>query len=833
MVGPGNIIVRLLFAVFLAATTSASASRLEDALELQAKGKLKQSRELLRIAARELRSSGDLRSLARALSAEASISVSLGDYSDAIGNATEAIALFTRLHEAASISPNYNTLGLANLYLGNYGEALANYEKALKLDREHQNPAGEVTLENNIGNIYYFQGRYQDALRSYQSAMDRLSVSDEQQWVPQRRQLTIANLAVLYQRLGKDQTALELYRQLTGKPQALPRTEFAQLLLNEGVLYRRMGDPVKALERYSDAQTIFATEHHRDAEIGAFRNIGIARAIDLSDLDGARDAFTKALDLARESSDARGAIQAALHRAEVYRRLHRMSLAQDDFHFALAGAQKIGLVEEQWKAQYGLGKLAEFDGRMDEAADWYLNAISGIETVRAGMRTASLRSEFLADKRDVYDALIGLRLRQKQPSLDDIFSLMERSRARTFEDLSRSAPVKNAGVTEVQKNLPHEGVFIEFWSGSDKSAALWITRSSGGIVIHNSPPEVLQEKIAGLGRSIGQLDSRWKDFARDLGKELLAGVPDAKHTIIAPDGALAELPFDLLVTPRLGAMLIECSDVSYVPAGRSIVQARSTRRSAPPWRTQLVAYGAPPVSGADSLGGNERFQAIAGAADEIRSIADLLPGRSEIHLGSEARKRTLLSSKLDGVSLLHFSTHAVVDVDNPDRSRILMASDSAAIPLDYLFLREVYGLNLKGVDLATLSACETARGRIVRGDGVQAFSQAFLAAGAAATVTSLWRVEDRPTGEFMKQFYYFLAQGQTKSGALRSAKLQFLHSNSAWSAPRYWSAFVLYGNGWDACNRVIPWNWLVGVMGFVLLAAGLGMRRAKGGSRRP
>jgi tetratricopeptide (TPR) repeat protein len=834
LVGIRNIIVQLFLGLLLvAASTSASTSRLSDALDLQARGKLQESRNLLRVAIRELRASGDLRSLARALSAAASISVSLGDYSVAIQNATEAIAVMTNLKDDAAISPNYTTLGLAHLYLGNYNEALSNYEKALNLDRQHHNADNEVTLENNIGNVFYFQGRYQDALRAYQGALERLNTAGEQRWVPQRRQLTVANLAVLYQRLGKDQTALELYRQLTGIPQALPRTEYAQLLLNEGVLYRRMGDPVKALERYRAAQTIFATERHRNAEIGAFRNIGIVRAVDLDDLDGARDAFTEGLNLSRESSDTRGVVQAALHRAEVFRRLHQVSLAESDLRLALAGARKIGLFEEQWKAQYGLGKLAELDGHPDVAADFYLKAIAGIETIRAGMRITSLRSEFLADKRDVYDALIGLRLRQPEPPLDDIFSLMERSRARTFEDLSKSAPVKNPTITGVRANLPRDALFIEYWTGDGESAALWVTNSSAGIVERKSPPALLQNSIAAFGRSIEEGDSHWKDLARKLGKELLAGVPAAKHMIIAPDGPFAALPFEILIAPGSGNMLIESGDVSYVPAGRLLIPVhRVTRRVGLPWHTQLVAYGAPPVSGADVLSGNEHWQPIAGAADEIRGVANLLPGRSEIYLGAAARKRDLLSRKFEGVSLLHFSTHAIVDADNPDRSRILMASDSAASPLDYLFLREVYGMNLKGVDLATISACETARGKIVRGDGVQAFSQAFLAAGVAATVTSLWRVADQPTAGFMKQFYYFLAQGQSKSNALRSAKLQFLHSNSAWSAPRYWSAFVLNGDGWDPCTLVIPWNWLLGALGCVLLAGGVLISRIRGVSRR-
>jgi CHAT domain-containing protein len=105
-------------------------------------------------------------------------------------------------------------------------------------------------------------------------------------------------------------------------------------------------------------------------------------------------------------------------------------------------------------------------------------------------------------------------------------------------------------------------------------------------------------------------------------------------------------------------------------------------------------------------------------------------------------------------------------------------------------------LDLRGVDLATISACSTERGKLVRGEGVQAFSRALLSAGSRSTVTTLWQVADQPTAEFMKQFYYFaIAKRMPKAQALRLAKLKFLRSNGTLQHPRHWAAFVLNGEG--------------------------------------
>jgi hypothetical protein len=120
------------------------------------------------------------------------------------------------------------------------------------------------------------------------------------------------------------------------------------------------------------------------------------------------------------------------------------------------------------------------------------------------------------------------------------------------------------------------------------------------------------------------------------------------------------------------------------------------------------------------------------------------------------------------------------------------------------------------VNLATISGCDTERGKIIRGEGVQAFGRALVSAGAASSLTALWRIDDRDTAEFMKQFYYFLLQqNQPKAEALRLAKLKFLHSQSGFARPSAWAGFVLNGDGLTPTPRVLSWTELF------LAAAGL------------
>ena len=76
-------------------------------------------------------------------------------------------------------------------------------------------------------------------------------------------------------------------------------------------------------------------------------------------------------------------------------------------------------------------------------------------------------------------------------------------------------------------------------------------------------------------------------------------------------------------------------------------------------------------------------------------------------------------------------------------------------------------------------------------------------AGARTTLTTLWRVDDAATAQFMRYFYYFLSRGETKAHALREAKLRFLRSGSEWAKPQYWAGFVLTGDGFSPMGRVV------------------------------
>jgi CHAT domain-containing protein len=216
--------------------------------------------------------------------------------------------------------------------------------------------------------------------------------------------------------------------------------------------------------------------------------------------------------------------------------------------------------------------------------------------------------------------------------------------------------------------------------------------------------------------------------------------------------------------------------------------------------------------------------ALPFSSEEIQSVAKMTSGKAESFLGAQDLKSAFLSDKARSSPILHVSTHAFADADVPEDSRILFSSDAGSKEPDYVFLRELYDMDLRGVDLATLSACDTERGKMIRGEGVQAFSRALLFAGSRSSLTTLWRVDDQPTSEFVKQFYYFaLEKHQSKAEALRSAKLKFLRSGTMLRNPAHWAAFVLNGDGFDPLPRFISWAELVASSALIVLFLSLGI----------
>jgi CHAT domain-containing protein/tetratricopeptide (TPR) repeat protein len=754
-----------------------------------------------------------------------------GEYEAAIRQAQSAFDVHERAGAHADAAWDLNDIGLAQQYLGHYDAALDAYRRALTLDIAAGNADGEVTRLNNIGNVHFFLGRYSDADASYDAAWAKVETATSAKERGRLRKMTLSNMAVLAQRLGADERALGLYARI-GASETMQPAEEAQLLVNRGALFRRLGDPVKALELYGRAQQLFARAAHRDGEIGAWRNIGIVRALDLHDNAGAFDAFDAALRLANESGNRLRIVQALLYRGEAMRRTGRDEAAAHDLNEALDLAASGKLVEEQWKALYSIGLLRRTAGDLVAARAAFERAITTIETVRSDLRTLTLRSEFLADKRDVYDALIWLRATERPVDPSALFDVVERSRARTWQDrvsLRSSAP----SLAIVQSALSSDTRLLEYADTADGIVRIAVTGLDAGVRVTPAAAATARA-IESWPSQLAARATDWRTGSALVGRALLDDVrddPRIRHLIVSADGPLQFVPFEALVMPESTSLLVERFAVSYVPAAAWLARPKS---SVPTWRwpwQQTLAAFADPAAASYPLE-SRPLPPLPYARVEAARAAAALGGRADVRVGPAATRSAVATEQLRGVPVVHFATHAVADTRDAERSRILLAPSRPGGPADYLFLRDIYDLDLQGVSLVALSACDTERGRIVRGEGVEGFSRALLAAGASATLTTLWNVSDRAGSELMTQFFYFAGRRAPTAEALRSAKLRLAQSNTAWSHPYFWAGYLLSGDGRTPLPRVIPLTVLGTASALALCALTASIRSAAAARRR-
>lgn len=337
--------------------------------------------------------------------------------------------------------------------------------------------------------------------------------------------------------------------------------------------------------------------------------------------------------------------------------------------------------------------------------------------------------------------------------------------------------------------------------------------------------------------------------AHELSQMLLGPVAEQlgnKRLLVVTEGALQYIPFDALpvpVAPRAGAnavdatpaqkrpLLLDTNEIVGLPSISTLVAIRSeTPHSIS--RKKIVAVLADPIfsrtddrvqkkiPGAaiehaqlgrlddksvrggieDQLrsGGPARLIHAAEEADAILAVAPR--GTGMIASGFDASRETAMSSNLRDYQIVHLVTHSFRDREHPEFAGILLTMvDRNGQGQDGLMsLHDIYSLNLS-VELTVLSACETALGKDIKGEGLVGLTHSFMSAGSKSVVASLWKVDDRATSVLMTNFYKsMLEQGMSPAAALRSAKLQ-LRQEKRWSSPYYWAGFVIQG---EYTNRI-------------------------------
>jgi CHAT domain-containing protein len=223
-----------------------------------------------------------------------------------------------------------------------------------------------------------------------------------------------------------------------------------------------------------------------------------------------------------------------------------------------------------------------------------------------------------------------------------------------------------------------------------------------------------------------------------------------------------------------------------------IFDGASARKTSPAPSKRSMAAGQSPGAELQEGFALNPLPATLLEADEIMAMVPA--GDGMLAAGSAATRERAMSLELREYRIVHFATHGFADDANPRMSWIALSTvDARGKPQNgFLRLLDIYNLNLSA-DIVVLSACSTALGRNIQGEGLVGMVRGFMYAGATRVVASLWRVDDQSTAELMKRFYRAMLQdGLSPAAALRTAQVE-MSSHERWSAPYHWAAFVLQG----------------------------------------
>jgi CHAT domain-containing protein len=190
-----------------------------------------------------------------------------------------------------------------------------------------------------------------------------------------------------------------------------------------------------------------------------------------------------------------------------------------------------------------------------------------------------------------------------------------------------------------------------------------------------------------------------------------------------------------------------------------------------------------------------RLSRLPFTRQEARAISTLVAADQRLEATDfRASRTTVMSGDLSAYRLVHFATHGFFNSEQPELSGLVLSLvDRGGKTQDgFLRMSDIYNLRLPA-EVVVLSACQTALGKEIRGEGVIGLTRGFMYAGARRVVASLWQVDDLATAELMRVFYEgMLTERLRPAAALRKAQRQ-LAQDRRWASPFFWSAFVLQG----------------------------------------
>jgi CHAT domain-containing protein/Tfp pilus assembly protein PilF len=746
---------------------------------------------------------------------------SYGEYQKALEYHQKALEILKSEPDSASGHPTVlASIGTAYTAIGDYPKALESFERSLKIYRETKNQRGESIVLLDMAQVFAAQGDTTKALALLDDALKSFRETSN----ARREAQALAAIGRIHSSRGDYGQAQPMFDKALESTRATGDRRLEAIVLDElGELQLRQGALDAARGRFSEALAIQrAIQDRRNTALSLY---GLAR-VDLAagKLPEARTSIDEALSIVETI---RGGVQPRELRVS-------FRAATSDLYEAQIGIL-MALHEREPDGGWAVKALeASEQARARALTEALQRVTNGLRAGDAALleKERTLRAQ-IVDKESARTQFLlgegGEAAAQADAELAAANADLAKTEAAIREASPRYAELvapQTITLASIQRDLlDDDTALVEFTLGEKRSFVWAVTRDAVTVrpiagravidkamrsahallternrTIPNEPVEARRERIA-------RADRQAPPVMRELYDVLLRPVQSAiggRRLLVVPDGPIHLVPFAALDDGT--STLSSKREIVVVPSASALAALRQgPERSRPAAMIAVLAdpvfrsddprlrKHAPATGGAEGSRGGESLPRLRFSRREAELVSSMVSGQAKlVALDFDARREFL--EHAGDYRILHFATHALVDSDAPERSSLVLSLvDPKGAPVDgYVRLGEIFDLDLRS-DLVVLSACDTAAGKEMRGEGLMSLTHGFLYAGARRVVSTLWRVDDRATSELMKLFYRGMVREKLPAAAALARAQQQLARDKRWSAPYYWAGFVLQG----------------------------------------
>ncbi len=753
----------------------------------------------------------------------------ISDPQKAITYFQQALEIYTDLkgkgNRSGMVGEASMLLNIGNAYktLGSYAESLNYLDQSLRLHKELRYRPGQAAALRSIGNLYVLRGEYQTGFQ-YNSRAWEIHTADANATAQAQ---FLNSIAGDHYRAGETQKALDLYNdslELSRPAQQLGSA--AASLFEIARIEREIGNFANARTRIEEAIQI--AESIR-AKIAASE----LRSTYFATIKRYYDFYIDLQMQAHKAQPENGFDSLALQASEKSRSRGLLDL------LALAGVDTKKGVE------------ASLLDREQQARDRLIEKANKQSALLLGKHTKEEAEKINREVTVQTDEYQGIQteIRNKNPR----YAALTQP---TSLDTKQIQQLLDSGTILLEYSLGEKKSYLWAISANSIASFDLPGREeieSLAKRVYDLSTARNQRKYETDEKKRSQIraaDAEYSSVAAALTAMLLdpaASKIRNKRLVIVPDGALNYISFAALPVPKSEetsnngfAPLVTNHEIVTLPSASTLSRLREETTTRKPAAKMLAVFADPVFYPGDSrtrpaaglLHLTSKFGGESTASDKERvnpsmtrdferaisdvgliatesgalprlpfsrreadSIFRLSPKNLSLkQVDFKASKAEVFASNLNQYRILHFATHGLLDSQHPELSGIVLSLvDKNGGAIDgFLRLQDIYNLKLSA-DLVVLSACNTALGKDVKGEGLIGLTRGFMYAGAPRVIASLWKVDDAATAALMTIFYRkMLVENLRPAAALRAAQTEMM-KQPRWRSPYYWAPFVLQG----------------------------------------